>query len=227
MTLFLWCFLLLVCVLFALTWTFIETKMVAKRDGKDDQVMVEFKALWGIIKIRIDIPTLKLANWGKGVIFKKEQINENANEETQASSNQVNKRVIKNYLNKFKQLQMNTIQLGSWIKQTLGRIECTSFRWNTRIGLNDAPVTASMVGIAYALKSMLVGYGIHFVQMKGNIPQMSVMPQYNTWDFSTEIQFTCRVRIIHLLSALIGLLIRIMKVPKGFQVWKSVLLKKM
>lgn len=220
-----WFLLFVLIVLVVIACTFIEMKLVAKRDHKDDQLTIEVKGLWGLLKYRYDVPTIKLINLSKGVMFQEEQINENTDQKTKASSESMNKRTIKSYLKQSMLLIKNTPNIIKWIKQLLARIECTTFSWNSRIGLDDAAITAQAVGVVWGIKSMLVGYVIRYVQMKIT-PQLAVMPQYNILDYSTEIKVNCRIRIIYLIKAALVLIMRILRKPKRFQAWKKVLLKR-
>jgi len=225
MRLTMWIIILVIIGLVALAWTFIEVKLIAKRDHKDDQITLEVKGLWGLIKYRLDVPTIKLFNLGKGIVFQQEQINENTDQKTNASSKSLNKGKLSRYFKLNKQLKSSTPDLIKWIKQLLARVECTTLSWNSRIGFDDAAITAQAVGVIWGVKSMLVGFIIRYVQMK-NTPQLAVMPQYNAWDYSTEIKVDCRIRIIYLIQAAFNLFIRIMRKPEGFRVWKKVLLKR-
>jgi Protein of unknown function (DUF2953) len=225
MGLVMWIILLVVIGLVVIAWTFIEVKIIAKRDHRNDQLTIEAKGLWGLIKFRYDIPTIKFIDLSKGILFKEEQINENTDSKMKASSESLNKRSIKQYFKKTIQLKKSTTEITQWIKELMSHMECLTFSWNSRIGLDDASMTAQAVGVVWGIKSMIVSYIIRYVQMK-NVPQLEVMPQYNVLDYSTEIKVTCRIRIIHLLKAAFNLLIRILRKPKGFQGWKKVLLKR-
>jgi len=212
--------------LIVISITFIEVNIIAKRDHKDDQITVDIKALWGLVKFRYEVPAIKLLDLGKGILFKKEQINDNTDQKMNASTEALNKRVIMHYVDLSRQLFKSTKGLIDWFKQLLSRVECTTLSWNSRIGLDDAAYTAQVVGIVWGIKSMLIEYLIRYVQLKQFPPQLEVMPQYNMWDYSTEIKTTIRIRIIYLLKAALDLIIRILRKPKGLRVWKKVLLKR-
>ncbi|WP_165921059.1 DUF2953 domain-containing protein [Paenibacillus albiflavus] len=222
----LWILLVIGVGMIIISITFIEVKVIAKRDHKDDQIIVDIKALWGLVKFRYEVPAIQLLDLGKGILFKKEQINDNTDKEMSASTEALNKRVIMHYIDISRQLLKSTKGLIDWFKQLLSRVECTTLSWNSRIGLDDAAFTAQVVGIVWGIKSMLIGYLIRYVQMKQTPPQLEVMPQYNMWDYSTEIKITIRIRIIYLIVSACNLLIRILKMPKGLKVWFKVLARK-
>jgi len=201
--------------------SYIEGKVYAKREKNQDRIIFEVKALFGLIRYRKDVPLVSFAGWCKGIILKAETINEKSNQLQKKDKASVGIRKVRRYFQTAKLLLRKTHGLNDWFRQLFARVECTKLAWNTRIGLEDAPVTGMMVGVVWAVKSTIVGFGRQFVQMKEQ-PHISVVPQYNVFDFSTELVVVGKIRMAYLMMSGIRLVMRISR-DGGFSAWRVVL----
>jgi hypothetical protein len=110
------------------------------------------------------------------------------------------------------------------MKDTAGHLECTQFRWQTRIGLGDAPETAITTGIVWGLKSSLLGLTLPHIDLKTK-PFVQVAPQYNSQHFSTDLLCKLQIRVFYLVQAAFRLLPRIWKAKGSWKSWQHILAK--
>lgn len=98
----------------------------------------------------------------------------------------------------------------------LGKINMTTCEWVTKIGLQDASITATLTGIIWAIKSVVLGNISHSIYLK-TIPTMEVYPLFNNEYFESEIHCIISFRIGHVILAGIQvfyLLFRLKKMSK-------------
>jgi len=217
-----WSLLGLFVVIVILAWTYVESKLYVKRERSNDRIIVEVKALFGIVRYRTDVPFVQFAGWCKGVVVRSEQFNETAKKTPDSDTNEIDRMTVLRYWRNTKRLIRYTEGLNDWIQQVLSRIECTNWSWNTRIGMQDAPTTALAVGVVWGVKSTLVGFSNRFIRMR-KPPNIAVVPQYNSLDFSTELLVVGRIRIVHVVTAAVSLMMRIGREKGGFKMWRQIL----
>jgi hypothetical protein len=220
MRIFLWVLLIAAAAAIVFAISYIEGKVYAKREKDDDRIILEIKALYGLVWYRKDVPLVEFAGWCKGILVKTEEIEDKEEHLQSQDSEAIGVRKILKFVRTARVLLRKTYGLNDWFRQLFARIKCTNLSWNTRIGLEDAPVTAFMVGVVWAIKSTLVGFGHQYVQMK-QAPIITVVPQYNILDFSTELLIVGKIRIAYVLMAAMRLFIRITREEGGIAAWRA------
>ncbi|UJF31182.1 DUF2953 domain-containing protein [Paenibacillus hexagrammi] len=215
---------LLIIVLIAVLSSQIYGDFYFSRVKDNDQLFVEIRALFGIVRFRYVIPVIQFKGLHKGVLVKTEAVNQTqASLEGQAKEHITKEKVLEFFKNA-KVILEHTAQLYDWMKKTIAKAQVTHLSWITRVGVGDAPETAITTGAIWAIKSSLLGFGIRFIQMLSK-PKVAVTPQYNATYFSTEFVCKGRIRTWHVMWAGIALVIRISKVKGGLRVWYEMLRK--
>lgn len=96
-----------------------------------------------------------------------------------------------------------------WLPRFLSHLRYNQFKWSTYIGVGEAPETAVITGLAWAIKSMLVRLFSSRVDPSSAIPDLNVIPQFNQFHFSTYFHIRLRIRLGHALMDLVILLFRL------------------
>ncbi|MEC0232697.1 DUF2953 domain-containing protein [Paenibacillus alba] len=204
--------------------SFIRGEFYFSRVRDNDTLSVEVRALFGIVRYRYVIPIIQFKGFAQGIMIKSEVVNKASTKLKDESKDHITKDKVIAYYNEAKVLLENTLQLYSWLKQTLARVECTELKWITRVGVGDAPETAITTGAIWGIKSTLLGFTIRYVKLMTK-PRVDVIPQYNQKQFSTEFRFAGRIRVWFALFAGVRLLVRAAKVKGGLRTWIQLALK--
>lgn len=192
----------------------------------NDNLTIEIKGLYGLVKTKIHIPIIQFVNIREGIYVKSKQVDRQIQRETSKNNEKnINKKWLKRFSLKTRLLINKTVDLQGWIKQTLKLVHCNDLRWTSYVGVGDAPQTAICTGAIWALKSTLVGFAVNLVRLE-TVPDLSVNPLYNRTQFMTELKIGAHVRVGSVILACIRLLNRIRKVPGGPKIWRKVLYSK-
>lgn len=202
----------------------IQCRFTVVRKQQDDEIVVDFHTMYGLVKQRISIPVIKFLNVQEGLNYKTEVVNKTNNELLQGNKNKLTSRRIREAFDNFQVLLAHCFQFNNWFRETLSQVRCTEFYWKTNVGVGDAAETAMTAGMVWGLKSSLLGYLFRFVQLETR-PVIQVVPQYNAVTFSSEVQVLAKIRVYEIMIALCRLLLRIMKIKGGLRMWRKVLFK--
>jgi hypothetical protein len=204
--------------------SYIQINLQYSRKESDDNVHYEMKAILGIIRIHLEIPKLKLEGIEQGLEYETDIDMESMDKEMADIKDDVTSKKAMEFYRHFQLLKNHVFRFSEWMKDSSAHIKCTHFRWNTQIGVGDAPETAVTTGMVWALKSSMAGFLFNRISLETK-PQLQVTPQYNQLYFATEVDCKFRIRHFHAFMAPVHLLIRIMKIKGGLKVWFSFLYK--
>jgi hypothetical protein len=206
----------------------ITLSLVVLMANDDGRLTLQLKALFGLVKYRLDIPAIDMKGWLGGLVLKGERSNLSVADETTMRSGQREiditlQKMMKAY-RAVKRLVQATRDYSEWVDGLLRQWKCTRFRWVTRVGLGDAPATAVASGVLWSLKTAFVGYASRRTRMAAR-PELSVVPQFNQLQFSLDIAYIGHIRLGRALIAALSLLMRILKVKGGMIIWRNMLRK--
>jgi len=214
----------LAVLLFVIASSSIQCRFTVLRNHNDDEVIIDLHTLYGLVKQRIAIPVIKFLNLQDGLNLKSEVVNKQNDHLETGMKERITGEKIKRAFENVRILLANCFHFHSWMLKTLSHVRCTRFYWKTNIGVGDAAETAMTVGMVWGLKSSLLGFLFRFIRLETK-PVLNVVPQYNALAFSSEVQVLLKIRVWHVITAIIQLLIRILKVKGGLKSWRRVLFK--
>lgn len=194
------------------------------RVENNDRFYVKVRALFGLIRLKFDVPIIKFKGLLGGVDMKTESVNGMNTNMLAEGETIIDREKILRYYRKTKLALQATFEMKEWVRDTLRQVSCTDLKWTTRVGVGDAPETAIMTGIVWTLKSSVLAYIFQFVNRDAK-PRIRVFPQYNQTHFSTEISCIAQIRLGQAIFAGLHLLVRIMKVKGGIKAWQNILSK--
>ncbi|MFK7696483.1 DUF2953 domain-containing protein [Paenibacillus sp. HJGM_3] len=190
--------------------------------GQNDRFHIRVKALFGLIKLDYEVPKLKLSGL-KALLYEGEMSVNGKTASVSDGAGVIDRRKIMQFFEQTKLLLTHTEGLNAWTKETMRLLKCTEFRWTTRVGLNDAPETAVLTGLIWALKSSILHLAAKRIRLQAQ-PVIHVFPLYNRLHFTTEFLAEGHLRAGSALWAGLKLLRRIAKAKEGLSTWrKSVL----
>jgi hypothetical protein len=216
--------LILIGIIVLLVVSFIHIHISFSRVEHDERIIVAIKGLYGLFRYRIVVPSVKFQGITEGILVKSKKENETSSNPDKKQIKKVNQETVSNYYHKSKEILKHTFGMLNWLRDTLKQVRCTAFRWDSHVGVGDAPETAITTGVVWALKSSILSLVFTHIQLKSK-PYVSVNPLYNQTLFSTELKCILKIRLGYAIKAGWHLLIRIIKVKGGLKTWQNILFK--
>ncbi len=210
----------LVLLVFILFITPLRVHIAYERLGENDQINVEVTAWFRLIRIRYELPVMKMKMDADGpnVEAKVEKTNpigadvkkQNVNG---AKVNKLRKRVQK--------LLEHVHDMQLILKRMLKHVRCDKLEWQTTLGLGEAADTGALTGIAWGLKNMIVSVLAHYITMR-TIPRVSIQPEWNNQLLHTQFRCILRFMVGHALIAGVRMLLKYRKDRKARkQKWQT------
>jgi hypothetical protein len=197
---------------------------ISRENQSNDEILVEVKSLYGLLRLRYEIPMIEFHGFKEGFVFKKEASGKGPTSTLMKGIEKIGKEQIIRFFKETRYLLQHTMQLKKWLKQTLSYIHVSEFRWKTQVGFGDAPWTALSTGMIWGIKGWLCGWLLNKMKLDA-VPELNVVPQFNRAGYSTQITIVAQMRVGRLLFVLMLLAFRIFKARDGFKAWYRIFFK--
>lgn len=220
----LWLPLVLTLLLTLILCSDIKLHLHYSRVQENDRFYLGFAVLYGIIRLRLEVPVMKFKGLFNGILVISEQIHDSKADLLSASQERLTSEKAIRFYEKARDFLRHTLGMKDWVRETISHFRCTELKWDTRIGIGGAAETAVATGVIWSLKSSLLGFLFRFVQLDGQ-PRVQVIPQYNQRHFSMELSCVGKIRVAAALVAAFMLLVRIARAKDGFRAWYNLLFK--
>jgi hypothetical protein len=181
------------------------------RVGENDHAVVEVAAWFGLIRWKYELPivALKSSRIGPQLVAKVEKVHTRT-QEVDESVEDVTGKQLKKMLHSFQDLLERVEDLQPVLKQMMKRLQCVRLEWHTSLGLGGAAETGALTGIAWGVKSVLIGVFSHAVTLR-TVPRISVQPHWNRQIIRTQIRCILHFWLGHAMIAGIRILFRLRK----------------
>jgi hypothetical protein len=176
----------------------------------DDNLKIEFRIWFGLIRYKKNIPLIKVDDHSPSIIVKE---TENGNGDTNQDDENVRMLTAQkliNTLKNFREILEHVFQLNNIIKKFFKRVTVKRFEWNSIIGLGDAVHSGMAAGALWAIKGGILGLLSHYLRLK-EMPRLMVQPHFQQMITHTELTCIFQFRIGHAMLA--GL--KLVKLWKG------------
>lgn len=208
---------LILLIVIVIIW-FSSLKLIidASRKENDDDVILEIRMLFGLIRFRYTMTYVDLLDTWQGWIIKDEiKAPLYRKRRKKRFPFPMNKRKggqkgKKNKWSSFMQQLQKTGQFHRITKSFLKKVKVEKFRWKTSIGTGDAAETGLICGLIWGVKGSVAGMISNYMTLK-SIPRIQVSPSFNRKIFSLSFQCIVRMRIGNLIVAGIRLWINLRK----------------
>lgn len=200
---------IVILLFFILFVTPLRIHVAYERAGENDQINLEVTAWFRLIRIRYELPMMKLKADEKGpkVEAKVEKTNQ---VEDNVDKKQVNTPEVKKWYRRVQELLEKVQDMQPIIKRMLKQVRCDKLEWQTTLGLGEAAETGALTGIAWGLKNMIVSVLAHYITMR-TIPRVSIQPEWNKQLLHTEFRCILRFMVGHAMIAGIRILLKYRK----------------
>ncbi|AJS57995.1 hypothetical protein UB51_05220 [Paenibacillus sp. IHBB 10380] len=215
----------LLLLIMAVLLSVIRFELWIKKHGKDDEVVLNIRMLYGLIRLHYELPILKFENLKKGILIKVEKKKNIRKKENMTKETRVDKRKVDYWHEQFVKLLEATDSFLTWMKKTLSHVSIMKLDWSTNISAGDAAYTAIATGMVWSTKGSMIGWLSYHVRMR-NPPNLFVVPVFDDKpQFSTEVSCIAQISCGYAIYAGLVLMVRILKVKGGIKKWKSILFK--
>lgn len=200
--------------------SFIHIRLRYRHIGRDDDLSLQVKALFGLVRFTYRTPVIRL-NGGAPYLVSAS----GAGQGGQTKDVMLDLHKIRASLKRFRKIKAGTRGWKQWQRKTMRKLRCTRLSWYTRMGTRDAALTAVSVGTLWACKSIVVGWIANRIRMDV-LPDLEVMPSFRQPTFQTELSVDGKMRLGWGLLAALELAYRIVRARGGPRAWVELLFAK-
>lgn len=201
-----WILIVLFLFIFISLFTKLTIDLTYKFDPNDQRLVVLIKALFGLIRIRMDIPELNDTNTEKQ---KSEKTDPSLDKNFTDIDSIDEDEALKAY-RPIKYWMKNMNELYKVMKKSLKKVRITQLVWKSAIGTGDAATTGIISGVGWGFKGTVIGMLSYYFSLKVQ-PQLEIRPIFNRKISNTYVKCIFQVRAGQAILA--GL--------KIFKLWKK------
>lgn len=174
--------------------------------GNDnDHVKVQFKAWFGLIKYKIEIPLVKVDDNSPTLVVKEKKTAGPQENTTKEETKQFSAQELFASLHDTKELVSHIVSLHRIIRNFLGRISIRKLEWHTVVGIGDAAHTGMLTGAIWAVKGSIIGLISHYIKLKA-VPDITITPHFQYAISQTAFSCMIHFRVGHAMLAGIKLI---------------------
>jgi hypothetical protein len=189
-------FLLLLIIITKLTIT------ISLYHGNDnDHFLIRFRAWFGLIKYKVEVPMVKLGDEGPNIVFeeKTEKGKEGKGEEKDKLKKETPEDILTS-IKDFRELLQHVAGLHSIISHFLSKVKIFDIQWQTLFGTGDASSTGTMTGLIWGAKGSMMGVLSSYMNLQ-TMPQMMVVPSFQKAIIQTDFSCIITFRVGHAILA--------------------------
>lgn len=189
-------FLLLLVLLCFLKLT-IHIRYYHKKDN--DDLKIEVRALFGLIKYKKTIPLIKIDNDSPTLVME-EETEIKGKKDTTEETKQYSPSDLLNFLSNSKELLNHVVQFHRIVRSFLAKLTIRNIEWSSIVGLGDAAHTGMVSGAIWAVKGSIIGIISNYMKLL-DMPKINIYPHFQ--GVASETLFSCMIqfRIGHAMMA--------------------------
>ena len=166
----------------------------------NDDLLVEFKIWFGLIKYKLKVPAIKIDDDSPSIVVKSQSQMGGEAEHSDLDVNQITQEDFLSKLQNSKEIIKKVFNMHVIVKKFLQKVTITKFEWHSLMGLGDASHTGMMTGALWAVKGSILGLVSHYVRLKVK-PNLSVTPHFQAAVLQTRFLCIFQFRIGHAILA--------------------------
>ncbi|WP_235749778.1 DUF2953 domain-containing protein [Neobacillus bataviensis] len=161
----------------------------------NDDLKVEFKIWFGLIKYKLNVPLIKIDDNSPSLVVKSHShMGDSAAENPENTVNQITQNDVVSSFEKTKELLERVIDLHVIVRKFFKRVTIKNFEWQTLMGVGDAAHTGMLTGAIWAIKGSIVSILSHYFRLK-EMPHLSVTPHFQAAVIQTQLTCMFQFRI--------------------------------
>lgn len=167
----------------------------------NDQLTVEFRIWFGLIKYKMDIPLIKIDEDSPSVIAKgKTQMGDKPEEDSKVQDVQITPDGFVGKMKNMKEIIKHVMGMNVIVMKFLKKVSIKHLEWHSLLGTGDAANTGVITGAIWAIKGGIVGILSQFFKLK-EMPILSVTPHFQFAVLQTHLTCIFQFRIGHAILA--------------------------
>ncbi|TYS19939.1 DUF2953 domain-containing protein [Rossellomorea vietnamensis] len=183
------------------------TITVSLYHGNDnDHFIIRFRAWFGLIKYKVEVPMVKLDDDGPNIVFeeKTEKGSEGKGKEKDKLKKETPEEMLAS-IKDFRELLQHVAGLHRIVRSFMKKVKIGDVKWQTVFGTGDAASTGTMTGLMWGAKGGVIGVMSNYMQLQSK-PQLAVIPSFQKALIQTEFSCIITFRVGHAILAGIKLI---------------------
>ncbi len=185
---------LLFLLVFAIILTKLKVSIHYSHYQDDDFLKIEFKAWFGLIKYKINIPLIKVDDNSPTIVIKEEVQSGRTEELKKKDTKQFSVEDMLNSIRDMKAILEHVVSLHRIIRNFFKKVSVTKLEWHTAMGVGDAALTGMLTGALWTMKGSVIGMISHYFKLLEN-PNMTVQPLFQMAISQTSFKCMFQFRI--------------------------------
>jgi hypothetical protein len=201
-----WLLIVLLILLFLFT-LIIFTKLTILinyfHHNENDDLKIEFRIWFGLIKYKINVPLIKIDNNSPSVVVKsnsKMGSSSTKEKNSEQKVTQIEKNDITTSLENAKELLYRVVNLHLIVRKFFKKVTLKQLEWHSIIGVGDAAHTGTITGAIWAIKGSIIGMLSQYIKLK-EMPNLTVTPHFQLAIIHTRLSCIFQFRIGHAILA--------------------------
>jgi hypothetical protein len=198
----------------------VKVRIRYSHSGKFDQLIVLVRAAYGIVRIRMIVPSIMLRGWH--LVYNQERHSHagGLGKNSESGERSFGWHTIRRYRLAYRAIRASTRDFAPWLRQTMRKVECTRWRTDVRVGTGEAASTATLSGMLWSVMGCATGVAAHFVRLNAH-PHGSVRPVYSGTEFSLVWEADFRIRAGTAALCFLRLGRRTVRMRQAYRAWRS------
>lgn len=195
----------LILLFIIVIFTKVKVFLYFYHNGDNDHLKLEFKAWFGLIKYKVDVPLVQLDDDSASIVVKEKTEAGPNSTVTSEDTKKVTAENILDSINDTKELLTHVVAFYRIARSFLKKVTIRELSWHTMIGAGDASLTGMLTGAFWAAKGSMLGVLSHYMRLKA-IPDITITPHFQFAVSQTAISCMIQFRIGHAMLAGIKLI---------------------
>lgn len=175
--------------------------MISYFHGNDnDELTITVMALFGLIKYKIKIPVVKVAEDSPSLEVKTKMESGQDEKEIKNESTKYDAEDMLQSFQDTEKLLKHVVGLFKIVRRFLRKVAITEIEWNSIVGVGDAAYTGMLTGAIWSIKGSLIGFISSLMKIKTQ-PKMMITPSFNQAISQTSFRCMIQFRIGHAIFA--------------------------
>jgi len=183
------CSLIVLLLLLSILKITILVRYYHKKDN--DDLTIEIRLLFGLIKIKKKIPLIKIDDNSPSIVIKEETKMGDSSEPVSEETKQIGAHDIMTMLSNAQKILQHIVNLHRIVKYFCSKLKIKNMEWSTIIGLGDAAHTGMISGAVWAGKGAIIGIISRYMKLM-DMPKINIYPHFQ--GVASETLFTCMIQ---------------------------------
>ncbi|WP_163101224.1 DUF2953 domain-containing protein [Peribacillus alkalitolerans] len=185
---------LFIIILIIILFTKVTIEVFYYHGQDNDQLTVRIRALFNLVKKKIDVPLIKVDDNSPSLVVKEKVQTGEDDSKAKKKVQQFTPHDFMDGLHDTREMLTHIIGLHKIIKKFLRTVTVHSFHWHSMIGTGDAAITGTLVGGAWGLKGVIVGILTRYLRFQVS-PDYTITPSFQHAISLTKVNCIIRFRV--------------------------------